>query len=131
LGDVHYYHHGMFGDDPTVMTEYPDAGVWPLRLLGLITGPEVTGFLIGFGVMTALLDAAFLALLLTLGRERRFRAAWFWVVFGTAVGHVFWLRLDLFPGVLVGVFAALLFTRPAWASAVLALATAVKLWPGV
>lgn len=131
LGDVHYYHRGLFGDDPSAMTEYPDAGVWPVRLLGLVTGPEVTGFLIGFAVMMALVDAAFLALLLALGRERRFRAAWFWVVFGTAAGQVFWLRLDLFPGVLVGGYAALLFIRPAWASAVLALATAVKLWPGV
>ncbi|WP_156228275.1 DUF2029 domain-containing protein [Corynebacterium comes] len=131
IGDVRYYRLGLFGDDPTAMTEYPDAGVWPVRLLGQITGPDEMSFLIGFAVMMALLDAAFLGLLLIFGRERRLHAAWFWVVFGVAAGQVFWLRLDLFPGVLVGLFAALLFLRPTWAAAVLALATAVKLWPGV
>jgi hypothetical protein len=131
LGDVRYYHSGMFGADPTAMTEYPDAGVWPLRLLGMLTGPEMTGFLIGFGVLMMLVDAAFLTSLLSVGGTRRFAAAWFWVFFGTAAGHVFWLRLDLLPAVLVGLFATLLFTRPAVAAAVLALATAVKLWPGV
>lgn len=131
LGDVRYYHSGLFGTDPTAMTEYPDAGVWPLRLLSALTGPEMTGFLIGFGVMMMLVDAAFLTLLLSVGGTRRFTAAWFWVCFGLAAGHVFWLRLDLFPAVLVGLFAALLFTRPAVGAAVLALATAVKLWPGV
>lgn len=131
LGDVRYYHSGLFGADPTAMTEYPDAGVWPLRLLGMLTGPELTGFLIGFAVMMLLIDAAFLTLLLSVGGARRFTAAWFWVCFGTACGHVFWLRLDLFPAVLVGLFAALLFTRPAIGAGVLALATAVKLWPGV
>lgn len=131
LGDVRYYHSGLFGTDPTAMTEYPDAGVWPLRLLGLFTGPEMSGFLIGFGVLMLLLDAAFLTLLLSVGGARRAAAAWFWIFFGLAAGQVFWLRLDLFPAVLVGLFAALLFTRPAVGAAVLALATAMKLWPGV
>lgn len=130
-GDPSYYHFGLFGDDPSAMTEYPDAGVWPLRLLGWITTSELTPFLVGFTVMCVLIDAAVLALLLTYGRERGPLAGWFWVFFGLATGHVLWLRLDLFPGVLVAAFAWLLLSRPAVASAVLAAAAAVKVWPAV
>ena len=131
FGDVHYYHFGLFGPDPTAMTEYPDAGVWPVRLLAWLTTPEITAFLAGFMVMCLLIDAAVLALLLRYGRERRFVAGWFWVFFGVATGHVLWLRLDLFPGVLVAGAAALLLTRPVLGAAVLAGAAAVKLWPAV
>ena len=86
FGDVHYYHFGLFGPDPTAMTEYPDAGVWPVRLLAWLTTPEITAFLAGFMVMCLLIDAAVLALLLRYGRERRFVAGWFWVFFGVATG---------------------------------------------
>lgn len=51
--------------------------------------------------------------------------------FGTACGQVLLLRLDLIPAVLVGAFAALLFSNAVLAAVVLAAATAVKLWPGV
>ncbi|MDO5670628.1 MAG: DUF2029 domain-containing protein [Corynebacterium sp.] len=131
FGDVHYYHVGLWGTDPTAMLEYPDAGVWPVRLLGWITTPDITAFLAGFVVMCVLIDAAFLALVLRFGGQRRFVAGWFWVFFGVATGHVLWLRLDLFPGILVAAAAALLLRHPALASAVLAGAAAVKLWPAV
>ncbi|AGF72626.1 hypothetical protein [Corynebacterium halotolerans] len=131
VGDVHYYHAGLFGDDPSDLTEYPDAGVWPLRLLALFTGADLDRFVIGFVVLCLLVDAVFLALVLHWGGGRRFTAAWFWVAFGTAAGPVFVLRLDLYPAVLVAAFATLLFRHPRWASAALALATTMKLWPGV
>ncbi|MFC6145244.1 DUF2029 domain-containing protein [Corynebacterium nasicanis] len=131
FGDVRYYLSGLVGPDPTAMTEYPDAGVWPLRLLGWLSTTDTTAFLSCFVVMCALIDAAFLALLVRHGGQRRFVAGWFWVFFGLATGHVLWLRLDLIPGVLVAGAAALLLTRPAVASAVLACAAAVKLWPAV
>ncbi|WIM72360.1 hypothetical protein QP028_14765 [Corynebacterium suedekumii] len=38
FGDVRYYFNGVTGLDPTALTEYPDAGVWPVRLLVLLTG---------------------------------------------------------------------------------------------
>ena len=108
FGDVRYYHVGLWGDDPTAMMEYPDAGVWPVRLLGWITTSDLTVFIAGFVVMCVLIDAALLALLLRFGGPRRFIAGWFWVFFGVATGHVLWLRLDLFPGVLVaGAFGSL------------------------
>ena len=131
FGDVRYYHSGISGADPTALLEYPDAGVWPVRLLGWVTGLEGVPFVVGFVLMNVLVDAALLSLLLLRCGQRRVLAAWFWVLFGLATGHVLWLRLDLFPGVLVAGAAALLFTRPAVGAAVLAAATAVKLWPGV
>ncbi len=131
VGDVRYYHAGIFGDNPSDLAEYPDAGIWPLRVLALLSGPEIDRFIAGFVVLCLLLDAVFLALLLRFGRGRRFSAAWFWVFFGVAAGPVFVLRLDLYPGLLVAAFAALLFHRPRWATAALALATTMKLWPGV
>lgn len=130
FGDVRYYHSAVSGADPTAMLEYPDAGVWPVRLLGELTRFEGVPFVYGFLLMCALIDAALLALLLR-GGPGRFPAAWFWVFFGLATGHVLWLRLDLFPGGLVAAAAALLLRHPALGSAVLALAAAVKLWPAV
>jgi len=63
-GDVAYYFAGLYGTDPTQMTEYPHAGTWPTVLLGWLTGEDITTFYIGFTVITLLVDAAFLALLL-------------------------------------------------------------------
>ncbi|MDU7103618.1 MAG: glycosyltransferase 87 family protein, partial [Corynebacterium sp.] len=132
-GDVAYYFAGLFGDDPTQMTEYPHSGTWPTVLLGWLTGENITAFYIGFTIMTLLVDAAFLALLLRHHptQPRSFQAAWFWVLFGTAAGHTFVWRLDIFPALAVAGAAALLATRPLIASAVLGFATTMKLWPGV
>lgn len=132
-GDIAYYFYGIFGDDPTMMTEYPHAGVWPTLILGWIVGDRIDAYYIAFTVMMLLIDALFLAFLLRHhdGRSQVFLAGWFWVLFGTAAGHVFVWRLDLFPGVAVAAAAALLATRPHWAAACLAFATTMKLWPGV
>lgn len=132
-GDVAYYFAGLYGTDPTQMTEYPHAGTWPTVLLGWLTGEDITTFYIGFTVITLLVDAAFLALLLRHHptQPRAFQAAWFWVFFGTAAGHTFVWRLDIFPAVAVAGAAALLATRPLFASALLGFATTMKLWPGV
>ncbi len=132
-GDVAYYFAGLFGDDPTMMTEYPHSGTWPTVVLGWLTGENITAFYIGFTIMTLLVDAAFLALLLRhhATQPRSFQAAWFWVLFGTAAGHTFVWRLDIFPALAVAGAAALLATRPLIASAVLGFATTMKLWPGV
>lgn len=132
-GDVAYYFAGIYGDDPTQMTEYPHAGTWPTVLLGWLTGENITAFYIGFTIMTLLVDAAFLALLLRHHptQPRAFWAAWFWVFFGTAAGHAFVWRLDIFPALAVAGAAALLATHPLIASALLGFATTMKLWPGV
>lgn len=132
-GDVAYYYFGIYGADPTAMTEYPAVGVWPVNVLAWITGEHLDQFYIAFMSACLLLDAAFLAALLRGHRlnPRAFLGAWFWVVFGTAAGQVFVMRLDLFPSVAVAAAAAWMFRHPRWASAALALATLMKLWPGV
>ena len=132
-GDLYYYLDGVYGEDPSAMTEYPQPGTWPTIILAWLTGDNGDTYRVAFTLMMLLADALFLALLLRNNHQRRsvFAAAWFWVFFGTAVGHVFVWRLDLYPGLLVAGAGALLATRPRIASALLAWATAVKLWPGV
>ena len=133
LGDVRYYLAGVYGDNPRDMTEYPQVGTWPSVLLAWITGDDYEAYAIGFTAMVLLADGAFLALLLRHHRSNpgAYSAGWFWVFFGTAAGHVFAWRLDLYPALLVAGAGALLATRPRLASALLAWATAAKLWPGV
>lgn len=135
VGDVAYYFHAQFGNDPSAMTEYPHAGTWPVELLAWITGGESRdAFYVAFIVFCLLLDAAFLAFLLRrhhLAGRRASVAAWFWIFFGTAAGHIFILRLDLVPGLAVGIAAALLVSHPTWGAGLLAFATTIKLWPGV
>lgn len=133
LGDVRYYLEGVFGDNPQDMMEYPQVGTWPSVLLAWLTGYDFERYTIGFTAMVLLADATFLALLLHHHRDNpaAYSAGWFWVFFGTAAGHVFAWRLDLYPALLVAGAGALLATRPRLASALLAWATAAKLWPGV
>lgn len=133
VGDLYYYLDGVYGEDPSAMTEYPQPGTWPTIVLAWLTGDNADTYRVAFTLMMLLIDALFLALLLRHNQQRRavFAAAWFWVFFGTAVGHVFVWRLDLYPALLVAGAGALLATRPRVASGLLAWATAVKLWPGV
>lgn len=133
IGDVWYYHHGVFGDDPTAMTEYPDAGTWPSTLLAYLIGENVNAYFIAFPVMVLCFDALFMALLL---RRRTVTpaavdAAWLWVFFGTAAGQVFVMRLDIFPALLVAAAGYFLFKHPGFSGFFLAFATAMKLWPGI
>ncbi|WP_284851635.1 DUF2029 domain-containing protein [Corynebacterium rhinophilum] len=132
-GDVAYYFAGLFGTDPTKMTEYPHAGTWPTIILSWFTGGDRGVFYIGFTIMTLLVDATFLALLLRHHErnKRVFLAGWFWVFFGTAAGHVFVWRLDIFPAVAVAGAAALLISHPKTGAVLLGFATTMKLWPGV
>lgn len=130
-GDVFYYYSSVFGNDPSQMTEYPDAGVWPVRLIAALVGANPTNFLFAFIGFCLLIDAIFLTFILRFGGTLRLWGGWFWILFGTALGPVFVLRLDLFPGLFVAAFAALLFRHPKISAAMLALATATKLWPGV
>lgn len=132
-GDVAYYFFGEFGDDPTMMTEYPHAGTWPVEILTAIIGDRLDSFYIAFVVMCMLFDALFLALVLRghQNNSRVFYAGWFWALFGTLAGQVFYMRLDIFPALAVAAAAACITRWPNLASAMLAFATTMKLWPGV
>ena len=80
-----------------------------------------------------LVDALFLALVLSNhhANPRVWIAGWFWIFFGTLTGQVFYMRLDIFPALTVAAAAACLVRWPNIASALLAFATTMKLWPGV
>lgn len=132
-GDVFYYWAGIYGDNPADMTEYPHAGVWPTHVVSWISGPEVLHFVYLFMGLCILVDAAFLLLLLRGARKRPaalLAGAW-WALFGLAAGPVFMTRLDLFPALAVAACATLVVSHPRIAAAFLALATTMKLWPGV
>ncbi len=123
LGDVRYYLEGVYGPNPSDMMEYPQVGTWPSVLLARLTGYNFERYAVGFTAMVLLADAT--------STPGAYSAGWFWVFFGTAAGHVFAWRLDLYPALLVAGAGALLATRPRLASVLLAWATAAKLWPGV
>ncbi|WP_125186401.1 hypothetical protein [Corynebacterium bovis] len=128
VGDVHYYLQGVDGTSVGAMDEYPDAAVWPLRLLRLAVPDDKDVFTAAFVFSCLALSAVFTAVLL---RRGAWHSALFWSLFVGLSGPVFVTRLDLVPGLLVGCAAGLLFTHPRVASAVLACATATKLWPGM
>lgn len=150
--DVRYYFHGInphanhspgpssiytpSGSVP--LGEYPDAGVWPLRLLDLVTRDNESAFLFLFSLVCVLISGAYLWFILRWGSahherntDSEFHAAWFWVLFSGAAGPILLTRLDLYSGVAVGLTMALLITYPRLSSLILAYATLAKLWPGV
>lgn len=134
LGDVSYYFRGMSGTEAGAMSEYPAVSVWPLEALyGLLSLGAVSerSFTIGFVVLLVLIDATFFLLILSSKAPGRLWAAGFWILFGPACANIFYVRLDLIPGLLVAGAAFALSRHPRVASALLAVATAVKLWPGV
>ncbi|AKK02103.1 hypothetical protein [Corynebacterium epidermidicanis] len=130
FGDVSYYFSEIINKahGKPALREYPEANLWILRPLSRIidaTGWPANSTYTGF---VLLLDAIFL---LALMRGKHWRGSWFWVLFGLVSGPIFISRLDLVPGMLVGLFAVFLVSHPRFSSFLLALATAMKLWPGV
>lgn len=63
--------------------------------------------------------------------SRRLWAVGFWILFGLSGGPSMYMRLDIFPAMLVGGAIALMAQHPRSASALLGLATSLKLWPGI
>lgn len=107
------------------LSEYPDAGLWPVRAIIQLCGDHTRVFLTLFSGFLLALSTAFFFYLL----RRSHRAALFWTAFSAAAGPIAYSRLDLIPGLLVAVTAAALFTHPKIASALLGFAAMSKLWP--
>lgn len=132
LNDVYYYFRGLNGLQPGAMDEYPEIGVWPVRAVNLVAGSQES-FTLGLVLLASAVSAVFTVLLWRYDPSRR--APWFWVVYIAVAGPVTVTRLDLFCGVAVAAGAALLFSRRSAATgagaALLALATLMKLWPGM
>lgn len=107
------------------LSEYPDAGLWPVRAIIQLSGDHAYVFLTLFSAVLIAFSTAFFFYLL----NRSHRAALFWTAFTAAAGPIVYSRLDLIPGLLVAATAAALFTHPKLASALLGFAAMSKLWP--
>lgn len=130
-GDPMYYFRNSLEEPPAPshgavpLTEYPDAGLWPVRAIIQLSGDHAYVFLTLFSGFLIALNTAFFFYLL----NRSHRAALFWTAFTAAAGPIVYSRLDLIPGLLVAATAAALFTHPKLASALLGFAAMSKLWP--
>lgn len=130
FGDVSYYFEDLKKEQQgqIALREYPEANLWILRPLSrIIDATQFDPKLVYIGFVL-FVDAIFLLALIW---GKHWRGSWFWVLFGFVAGPIFVSRLDIVPGMLVGLFALFLASRSRVASALLAVATAMKLWPGV
>jgi hypothetical protein len=141
-GDIRYYFRGITGAEAGAMDEYPEVGTWPARIVELVTslggaGSDENTFVTGFVTLSVLVSGIFTWCLWRAVRDVDSWPVWFWILFAGVSGPIFLTRLDIFPGLLVAGYAALLFTGSRWprrsraATALLAAATMMKLWPGV
>lgn len=130
FGDVLYYFSDLAKEKSggVALKEYPEANLWLIRVMDAFAPDNQAGIMNTYVGFILALDLLFLAVLI---HRRHFLAGAFWVAFGFVVGPIFLTRLDLIPGLLVGVFAYLLARHPKVSAAFLAAATMMKLWPGV
>jgi uncharacterized membrane protein YhaH (DUF805 family) len=135
--DVHYYWRGLNGVQPGAMDEYPEVGTWPARLVNALTGSE-DAFVVGFIGLCLLCSAVFTVILYCADPSGRRHACHFWILFVAVSGPIVETRLDLFPGLAVAGCAVVLTARSrasravrTAATALLAAATMMKLWPGI
>ncbi|WJZ07170.1 Mannosyltransferase (PIG-V) [Corynebacterium glaucum] len=124
----------------TEAPEYPVPLLVPLTwiyALGPSTQPE---FGRAFVYLVLIIDGLITAFLIHFrnpranaaeSHTRRLCAVGFWILFGLSAGPSMYMRLDIFPAVLVGGALALMAQHPRSASALLGLATSLKLWPGI
>lgn len=130
-GDPMYYFRNSLGKPAhpshgaLPLSEYPDAGLWPVRAIIQVCGDHAHVFLTLFSGFLIACSTVFFFYLL----NRSHRAALFWTAFTAAAGPIVYSRLDLIPGLLVAATAAALFTHPKVASALLGFAAMSKLWP--
>jgi len=107
---------------------YPAVALVPMLIAGLMHA--FAGYTVSWGVLVAALDALTFALLIGRAHSRgRTEAAWFWLGASLALGGVGMYRLD---GVTVPIAIAgglWLVGRPWLGSALLMLATWIKVWP--
>lgn len=110
---------------------------YPLPAVGIVAVPWVLARALGstalyvplFIAGTMLVDGAFTAMLHRRREKGRNPALVMWLLAGPVLGGITLVRFDLVPGVLVAVALLTVAQRPRLASAALAFAAAVKLWP--
>ena len=134
LGDLPLYrtwaqlglNHGVWqGID--VVWVYPIGAMAPIAFAA-IAGPLLYQLL--WFLMTSALNAVAVGALTDWGRRRSgYKSAWYWLFASFLLSPVGLLRLEGITAPLVIVGLVLLARRPVVASAVLALATWIKVWP--
>ena len=116
------------------------SGLLPYHDFALVYPPGVIVFLGLPPVSTGVYIAEFLSVALVadalifraLYRSGRSLGAVLWMIAPTALGPIFWARLDIFvAAALVAAILCIERRRYAWAGILLAGATLVKLWPAV
>lgn len=128
--DVHYYFGGLNSHDPTALQEYPLVGLIPAAVADVLAHGNQEAFVVAFAGVCLAADALFMLTLQSVV-GRRTPAVWFWIAFAPLMAHFHIMRLDIFPALLVGWAALALYRFPKTSGAILAVATAMKLWPGV
>ncbi|MBD3943310.1 DUF2029 domain-containing protein [Microbacterium sp. NEAU-LLC] len=107
---------------------YPILAHLPILLVGALT--SVVDFTLAWGLLVTAMDAVAFAVLVGRGRSRgRLAAAWFWLAAILALGGVGMFRLDAVTVPLAILGSLWLVGRPWLASALLAVATWIKVWP--
>lgn len=134
FADVRYYRQGVTDPSSGAMDEYPEVGTWPAHLVATFTWSD-TSFTVGFVLLCLLCSAVFTVLLYRYDHSRQKYACWFWILFIAVSGPIVATRLDLLSGLAVAASGGLLLSRRAAlrdvATALLATATMMKLWPGI
>ncbi|MEP7090280.1 MAG: glycosyltransferase family 87 protein [Nocardioidaceae bacterium] len=136
LSDIGYFsrslHHLSANGFAGTMREYPLPGLGVVAVPWLLArAVHVTAaFGLYFVLSVLLVDAAFTGLLAR-GTDRRRAVLDVWLASAPAMGGMTYARFDLVPGVLVGCVLLLSATRPRTAALCIALATSIKLWPGL
>ena len=107
---------------------YPPVALVPILLVGAFG--SLIDYTLGWGILITLLDAVAFAVLVGRGRSRgRLFAAWFWLAAILALGGVGMFRLDAVTVPLAVAGSLWLAGRPWLGSALLAVATWIKVWP--
>lgn len=125
-GIVHDSYFGYVGIDTGWV--YPQLAILPMLASWLFAWAG--GYTIGWAVVVTLLDAAAFAVLIGRGRSNgRNAGAWFWLAFIALLGPVYVYRLEAVTVALSVAGILWLARRPWLGSALLAVATWIKVWP--
>jgi hypothetical protein len=133
IGDVNHYAHGLahlpaHGLAHTLV-EYPVPAVGLVSVPWLLGGGSADVYPLMFLLSALAVDAAFTVVLVRRpGRGTR-DAVLLWLATAPLLGGLILMRFDLLAGVLVAVAILVAVERPRLASVMVALATAIKLWP--
>jgi hypothetical protein len=106
---------------------YPIGGLLPIWISGLL-GPGP--FLVVWVLLTSVLNGLGIGVLSGWGKKREgVRAAWWWLVFIAVLGNLGFARVDGVTAPIVLLGLSLGVASPLAASAILAAATWMKVWP--